>query len=261
MASGRRLRRRHPRRRRGRRLRGHGDAVLPGPRLSGRPSWPTRTVSRRPGWTLEDGDRHSGELTRRRRHHRSAPVDARATELDETGSGRVPRDGTPCSPPLNRGRSSTSSVSRDDRRARSARAAASTCWREHVRGDRPGRGPDKFLGTAPAPAVADPAGRHELLWETCDTRSDRSAPTAATSLGPAAYPTGPATAGSSILDARTGEPVVDYRGTRGRRTYIGVTGGLGGRQHRAGHGVVRTERHVRVGSTARSGRRRRQTAG
>jgi len=83
-------------------------------------------------------------------------------------------------------------------------------------------GQTEFLGDGSCSGVIDPLADTKLLWETCDYSLGQFSPDGRYIVGLAAYSDGPGSPSLSILDARTGEPVVDYRGPQDRRTYIGV---------------------------------------
>lgn len=82
-------------------------------------------------------------------------------------------------------------------------------------------GQTQFLGDGSCSGVTDPVAGGKLLWETCDYSLGQFSPDGRYIVGLAAYSDGPGSSSLSILDARTGEPVVDYRGPRGR-TISGV---------------------------------------
>jgi hypothetical protein len=83
-------------------------------------------------------------------------------------------------------------------------------------------GQTKFLGDGSCSGVTDPKAGGKLLWDTCDYSLGAFSPDGRFIVGLAAYSDGPGSPSLSILDARTGEPVVDYRGPKARRTFIGV---------------------------------------
>ncbi len=83
-------------------------------------------------------------------------------------------------------------------------------------------GQTKFLGDGSCSGVADPLDGAKLLWETCDYSLGQFSPDGRYIVGLAPYSDGPGSPSLSLLDARTGEPVVDYRGPKDGRTYIGV---------------------------------------
>ena len=70
--------------------------------------------------------------------------------------------------------------------------------------------------------MTDPVAGSKPLWETCDYSLGAFSPDGRYIVGLAPYSDGPGSPSLSILDARTGEPVVDYRGPKGRQTFIGV---------------------------------------
>lgn len=82
-------------------------------------------------------------------------------------------------------------------------------------------GQTQFLGDGSCSGVTDPAAGSRLLWETCDYSLGQFSPDGRYIVGLAAYSDGPGSSSLSILDAGTGEPVVDYSGPRGR-TVSGV---------------------------------------
>lgn len=83
-------------------------------------------------------------------------------------------------------------------------------------------GQTKFLGDGSCSGVVDPVGGDRPLWDTCDYELGQFSPDGRYIVGLAAYSDGPGSPTLAILDARTGEPVVNYRGTNDRRSYIGV---------------------------------------
>jgi hypothetical protein len=83
-------------------------------------------------------------------------------------------------------------------------------------------GQTQFLGDGSCSGVTDPQTGTKLLWETCDYSLGAFSPDGRYIVGLAAYSDGPGSPSLSILNARTGEPVVDYRGPKERQTYIGV---------------------------------------
>jgi hypothetical protein len=83
-------------------------------------------------------------------------------------------------------------------------------------------GQTRFLGDGSCSGVTDPRAGTKLLWRTCDYSLGAFSPDGRYIVGLAAYSDGPGSPSLSILDARTGEPVVDYRGPQGRQTFIGV---------------------------------------
>ena len=83
-------------------------------------------------------------------------------------------------------------------------------------------GQTKFLGDGSCSGVTDPQAGSGLLWDTCDYQLGQFSPDGRYVVGLAPYSDGPGSPSLSILDARTGEPVVDYRGPKGRQTFIGV---------------------------------------
>jgi hypothetical protein len=82
-------------------------------------------------------------------------------------------------------------------------------------------GQTQFLGDGSCSGVTGPVAGGTLLWETCDYSLGQFSPDGRYIVGLAAYSDGPGSSSLSILDARTGEPVVDYRGPSGR-TISGV---------------------------------------
>jgi hypothetical protein len=83
-------------------------------------------------------------------------------------------------------------------------------------------GQTEFLGDGSCSGVTDPLAGTKLLWETCDYQLGAFSPDGRYIVGLAPYSDGPGSPSLSILDARTGEPVVDYRGPKDRQTVIGV---------------------------------------
>ena len=83
-------------------------------------------------------------------------------------------------------------------------------------------GQTKFLGDGSCSGVTGPVDGTKLLWETCDYQLGAFSPDGRYIVGLAAYSDGPGSPSLSILDAATGDPVVDYRGPKNGRTYIGV---------------------------------------
>ena len=83
-------------------------------------------------------------------------------------------------------------------------------------------GQTKFLGDGSCSGVTDPLAGTKLLWDTCDYSLGAFSPDGRYIVGLAAYSDGPGSPSLSILDATTGEPLVDYRGPKDGRTCIGV---------------------------------------
>jgi hypothetical protein len=83
-------------------------------------------------------------------------------------------------------------------------------------------GQTQFLGDGSCSGVTDPLTGTKLLWETCDYQLGQFSPDGRYIVGLAAYSDGPGSPSLSILDARTGEPVVDYSAPKYRRIYIAV---------------------------------------
>ena len=77
-------------------------------------------------------------------------------------------------------------------------------------------GQTKFLGDGSCSAVTDPVAGSKPLWETCDYSLGAFSPDGHYIVGLAPYSDGPGSTTLSILDASTGQPVVDYSGPRGR---------------------------------------------
>lgn len=77
-------------------------------------------------------------------------------------------------------------------------------------------GQTQFLGDGSCSGVTDPVAGTKLLWETCDYALGAFSPDGRYIVGLAPYSDGPGSTSVSILDATTGEPVVDYSGPRGR---------------------------------------------
>ena len=250
--------------------RGGGRAVagprrrLPRPRRDGTDpaAWPCRPTARAsPGpsttasrWTVVDRD-PDGAREERRTALPAGPLDARVRPV-----GFLPGDelllGT-TDPATNRESASVVGRGRDHHTA--ARLAAGGLG---VRGHRPRRRPDQvhrrrlLLGSASTPA----RGGAEV-WQTCDYTLLGFSPDGRHLLGFTDYLTPDGSPTMAVLDAATGEPVVDFELVRRphRRGRHQPGGGVGGRRHPRGHArgrqpaVRRTPRARRHG---RAGRRR-----
>jgi hypothetical protein len=195
-----------------------GDAVLPEPRLSG-PSLVANADGSRLGWVELDGDTpllvnaptEGGTTIRTRvpgdRHTATSPVGFLA-------------DGTlvftTADPSTFENEFGYVTASGDITSFRGFNTLVSTSQATGLVA-----GQTQFLGDGSCSGVTDPVAGGKLLWETCDYSLGQFSPDGRYIVGLAAYSDGPGSSSLSILDARTGEPVVDYRGPRGR-TISGV---------------------------------------